>query len=53
MTYRAWRRGMRIRELPIIFMDRTVGESKMSKRISVEALWIVWWLKLQELRGKL
>ena len=53
MTYRAWRKGLRIREIPIIFMDRTVGDSKMSKRISAEALWIVWWLKLQDLRGKM
>jgi dolichol-phosphate mannosyltransferase len=53
MTYRLWRKGMRIREVPIIFMDRTVGDSKMSKRISIEALWIVWWLKLQDLRGRL
>jgi dolichol-phosphate mannosyltransferase len=53
MTYRLWRKGMRIRELPIIFADRTIGESKMSKRISVEAFWIVWWLKMRDLRGKL
>jgi dolichol-phosphate mannosyltransferase len=53
MTYRLWRKGGRIRELPIIFLDRTVGESKMSKRISIEAFWIVWWLKMQDLRGKL
>jgi len=52
-TYRLWRKGMRIREMPIIFMDRTVGDSKMTKRISIEALWIVWWLKLQDLRGRL
>jgi len=53
MTYRLWRKGMRIREVPIIFMDRTVGDSKMSKRISIEALWIVWWLRVQALRGRL
>ena len=53
MTFRTWRKGMRIRELPIIFMDRTTGDSKMSKRIVGEALWIVWWLKLQVFRGKL
>jgi dolichol-phosphate mannosyltransferase len=53
MTYRAWRKGLRIRELPIIFADRTTGESKMSKRISYEAFWIVWWLKMRDLRGKL
>jgi dolichol-phosphate mannosyltransferase len=53
MTYRVWRKGMRIREIPIIFMDRTVGDSKMTKRIGIEALWIVWWLRIQDLRGKL
>ena len=47
MTYRAWRRGLRIREIPILLTDRTQGESKMTKRISLEALWIVWWLKLR------
>jgi dolichol-phosphate mannosyltransferase len=52
-TYRAWCKGVRMLEMPIIFMDRTVGESKMSKRISIEALWIVWWLKFQSLTGKL
>ncbi|HYY06186.1 MAG TPA: polyprenol monophosphomannose synthase, partial [Candidatus Limnocylindria bacterium] len=45
-TYRVWCRGLRIREVPIVFMDRTVGDSKLSKRIGLEALWIVWWLKL-------
>ena len=30
-----------------------LGDSKMSKRISIEALWIVWWLRMQELRGRL
>jgi dolichol-phosphate mannosyltransferase len=53
MTYRLWRKGLRIHELPIIFADRTMGESKMNKRISIEAFWIVWWLKMQDLRGKL
>jgi dolichol-phosphate mannosyltransferase len=46
MTYRAWRRGLRIREIPIIFMDRVAGDSKMHMRVSLEALWIVWWLRL-------
>jgi dolichol-phosphate mannosyltransferase len=53
MTYRAWKRGFRIRELPIIFMDRTEGESKMTKRISIEALWIVWWLRFANRAGRL
>jgi dolichol-phosphate mannosyltransferase len=53
MNFRAWRQQIRIRELPIIFMDRTHGDSKMNWGIAGEALWIVWWLKLQVLRGKL
>jgi dolichol-phosphate mannosyltransferase len=53
MTYRAWRIGHRIKELPIIFMDRTTGDSKMNKRIALEALWIVWWLRLSDLFGRL
>ena len=51
MTYRAWRIGHRIKELPIIFADRTTGESKMNKRIALEALWIVWWLRLRDVLG--
>ena len=45
MTYRLMRHGARIVEIPIIFMDRTRGDSKMTKRIGLEALWIVWWLR--------
>ena len=53
MTYRAWCKGFRIHEIPIIFMDREVGTSKMSKRIGLEALWIVWELKLRRALGRL
>ena len=53
MTYRAWRKGFRVKEVPIIFMDRTTGDSKMNKRIAAEALWIVWWLRIRNLMGKL
>jgi dolichol-phosphate mannosyltransferase len=52
-TYRTWTRGLRIREVPIIFADRQRGESKMSKRIGLEALWVVWWMKLAHLLGRL
>jgi len=52
-TYRCWKRGLRIREVPIIFMDRERGESKMTKRIGLEALYICWWLKLQSALGRL
>lgn len=53
MTYRAWCKGLRILEIPIIFMDREVGTSKMSKRIGLEALWIVWELKARHALGRL
>ena len=46
MSMRAWKRGFRIGEIPIVFVDRTVGESKMSKRIIREAVWRVWKLRL-------
>lgn len=46
MNYRLWRNGARIAELPIVFTDRVVGESKMSKSIIREAAILVWKLKL-------
>jgi dolichol-phosphate mannosyltransferase len=52
MTYRASRLGARVREVPIVFRDRTVGRSKMSRRIIVEALLVVLRLRLAELRGR-
>ena len=51
MTYRASRAGARIREVPITFRDRRVGQSKMSRRIVVEALVVVVQLRLDELAG--
>ncbi len=52
MTYRAQRRGARVREVPITFRDRRVGQSKMSRRIIVEALVVVLQLRWEELRGR-
>ena len=52
MTFRADRRGARIVEVPIVFRDRRVGESKMSRRIVVEALVVVLQLRAEELRGR-
>jgi len=46
MTFRAWRKGFRIVEIPIVFFDRTKGSSKMSKKIVREAVWMVWRLRL-------
>ena len=53
MNFRAWRRGFRLHEVPIVFVDRDTGESKMNKRIGLEALWICWWLKLAAATGRL
>ena len=53
MSFRAWRKGFRLVELPIVFTDRVEGTSKMSKRIVREAIWMVWWLRLQGMLGKI
>lgn len=53
MTFRTWRKGFRILEIPIIFIDRMEGHSKMSKQIVREAVWMVWRLRLRALFGKL
>jgi dolichol-phosphate mannosyltransferase len=52
MTYRAIRKGMRVKEVPIIFVDRTAGRSKMSRKIFVEAVGMVWKLRFDAARGK-
>jgi dolichol-phosphate mannosyltransferase len=46
LTWRAIRRGFRVVEVPITFVDRQVGKSKMSRRIVAEALWKVWAMRL-------
>jgi dolichol-phosphate mannosyltransferase len=53
MSMRAWKKGFRIGEIPIVFVDRTLGESKMSGHIIREAVWRVWKLRVLSLRGKL
>jgi dolichol-phosphate mannosyltransferase len=45
MHYKVWKKGFRIKEIPIIFVDRDTGASKMSKDIVFEAIWVVWKLK--------
>ena len=52
MSFRAWKRGFRIIEIPIVFTDRSEGESKMSKRIVREAVWMVWRLRWWAVTGK-
>lgn len=51
MNFRAWRKNAKIFEEPIIFVDRTIGESKMSKKIMFEAIWIVLRLRILKLFG--
>jgi dolichol-phosphate mannosyltransferase len=53
MSLRAWRKGFAVGEIPIVFADRDVGESKMSKRIIWEAVWRVWALRFMDLFGRL
>jgi dolichol-phosphate mannosyltransferase len=52
-TYRAVRKGFTVREVPILFVDRVEGGSKMSRTIVLEAIWKVPALRLAALRGKL
>lgn len=47
LKYQAFRKGFRILEVPIIFPDRTVGDSKMTPRIALEALTRLWKLRLK------
>ncbi len=47
LTYEAWMKGFRVREIPITFTDRYAGKSKMSAHIVREALWMVWALALK------
>ena len=51
MTYRAWLKGFRITEIPIIFVDRTVGESKMTRSIMLEAAVMIPRLRIWKLLG--
>lgn len=53
MKYKAWRKGFRLMEVPIIFTERTEGQSKMSKRIVWEAMRKVWELRLRDILGRL
>jgi dolichol-phosphate mannosyltransferase len=50
LTYRTLRKGFRVKELPIVFVDRRVGQSKMSKRIVLEALRKVWSIRASNFR---
>ena len=53
INYKTWRKGFRIREIPILFVDRRAGESKMNRKIVWEAAWMVWRLRILDLLGAL
>ena len=53
VNFKAWRKKFRIKEIPILFVDRRAGSSKMSRRIVWEAAWMVWRLRLLDLLGAL
>ncbi|MCB5246398.1 MAG: polyprenol monophosphomannose synthase [Candidatus Cloacimonetes bacterium] len=53
MHFRAWAKGFRLQEIPIVFTDRVNGVSKMSRHIVWEAAWMVWRLHILRLMGRL
>jgi len=53
LKFRAWRAGFDLVESPILFTERDTGSSKMSKKIVREAVWRVWWLRIQDIFGRL
>jgi dolichol-phosphate mannosyltransferase len=53
MSVRAWRNGFKLAEVPIVFVDRTVGQSKMNRKIVREAIWVVPRLRLMAWFGRI
>lgn len=53
MSVRAWRKGFKLAEVPIVFVDRTVGQSKMNRKIVREAIWVVPRLRLMTWFGRI
>jgi dolichol-phosphate mannosyltransferase len=53
MNFHVWKRKFRIIEIPIVFVDRQEGTSKMSRRIVYEAVFLVWKLRLASMFGKI
>ena len=53
MNFRTWLKKYKIKEVPIIFSDRTIGQSKMSKAIVYEAIFMVWKLRIWKIFGLL
>ncbi len=53
MNFRTWRKKFRIKEIPIVFTDRRSGQSKMSKKIVHEAIFVVWKLQYLHLKKRI
>jgi len=53
MSFKAWKKGFKVKEIPIIFVDRVKGKSKMSKKIVREAVTMVWKLRIKSIFGLL
>jgi dolichol-phosphate mannosyltransferase len=53
LNYRLSKLGVRIQEIPFFFVDRTRGVSKLTVKIGLEALWVVWRLRFADLLGRL
>ena len=49
MTFKVWHKGFHVKEIPIIFIDRVYGESKLSKKIMWEAIFMVWKLRISSI----
>ena len=52
MSFKVWKKGFVIREIPIVFTDRTAGQSKMNRKIIWEAAGMVWRLRFADLFGR-
>ncbi len=53
MNYHFFKQGARVVEIPFFFLDRTRGDSKLTPRIGLEALWLVWWLRIADALGRI
>jgi dolichol-phosphate mannosyltransferase len=53
MSFKAWRKGFRVSEIPIVFLDRRVGVSKMSRKIVYEAVFMLWMLRFRSIVNRL
>jgi len=53
MSFKAWKKGFSIQEIPIVFLDRRIGVSKMSRHIVYEAMFMVWKLRIRSILNRL